>query len=124
MDVHDNLIVRICKSNKPTIQKLRKVWGIRCMLPSNWNPIDVDFDLANHLLEMVSQIYKVIPNHRMTDFIIRRCSPYEQCYMHSLDLVGNSHINCIIRACVSALRLTKVDKFEGYRKDARWTNNT
>jgi hypothetical protein len=120
MDVYDNLIVRICKSKKPTIKKLRRIWEMRCGLYRGYCSDAVDLNLAHHLLEMVLQTYNVIPEHQLIPFLMDNCQPEHQKFIHSLGLEGNSSVNCFIRACVSKLRLAKADKFEGYRAGARW----
>jgi hypothetical protein len=118
MDIYDNLTVRVCKNSKPTLKKLRKVFAMRCYVyPQHVN----NYDLADYLLGIIDE-YNIIPKHLRHKFILEDCAPSNQKFMNNIgEPDNNNHLICVIRACVSKIRLSTVDRYgEDYRKPLKF----
>ena len=118
----DNLLIRECKNEKPSIRKLRKIVAMRNAI----HPIYVEDEvLAGLLLNIV--INYDLTNGKMNHFILTTLSPSEQKYLHNLGTdqlrnqdLNTTHISNVMRACVMKIRLSKISKFPNFHQSLRW----
>jgi hypothetical protein len=116
MNTVDNLLVRACKGKRNSIRLLRKIINRGYLLNIDQASNDI---VARILLNIVID-YDLIPKHRMANFIAEELRADEQWKRSDLGIKETDHSANIIKACASVIRLSKIDKFEGYRIPRRF----
>jgi len=112
LDKYDSLLIRCCKANNFNIQKLMRIFEIRCALPRNYVNA---WDVARHLLEIIENLKL----KKMQDVIIM-AAPDQ---LWKIGVKGEvDYYEGFLYVCAAILGATEVAKLPGYHCSARWRN--